>query len=405
MKFTATWTIALRALRRNPLRTGLTMLGIIIGVAAVIAMVAIGTGAKAEVAASIEQMGQNMVMVISRAARSGRVHLGGDSGVALTKQDYDAIRQEVAGLAGATPEVRASAQVAAGNQNVNTTVYGVSEEYPAVRAWRLALGGHFTEADVKSAAKVAVLGQTVATNLFGGGDPVGQLIRIQHAPYEVIGVLRAKGANMMGRDQDDLVLVPWTSAMVRLTGENSFRAISVQAESAERIPEVVGQLEALLRQRHRIPEGGEDDFLIRNMQDMLEMATSTAQTMTILLGAIAGVSLLVGGIGIMNIMLVSVTERTREIGVRMAVGARGADILLQFLVEAVVLSVSGGLIGIGLGYGVAHLVSVKFGWNTLVSPDSVALAFLFSAVIGVFFGFYPARKAAGLDPIEALRYE
>ena len=405
MKFTATWTIALRALRRNPLRTGLTMLGIIIGVAAVIAMVAIGTGAKAEVAASIEQMGQNMVMVISRAARSGRVHLGGDSGVALTKQDYDAIRQEVAGLAGATPEVRASAQVAAGNQNVNTTVYGVSEEYPAVRAWRLALGGHFTEADVKSAAKVAVLGQTVATNLFGGGDPVGQLIRIQHAPYEVIGVLRAKGANMMGRDQDNLVLVPWTSAMVRLTGENSFRAISVQAESAERIPEVVGQLEALLRQRHRIPEGGEDDFLIRNMQDMLEMATSTAQTMTILLGAIAGVSLLVGGIGIMNIMLVSVTERTREIGVRMAVGARGADILLQFLVEAVVLSVSGGLIGIGLGYGVAHLVSVKFGWNTLVSPDSVALAFLFSAVIGVFFGFYPARKAAGLDPIEALRYE
>ena len=405
MKFTATWTIALRALRRNPLRTGLTMLGIIIGVAAVIAMVAIGTGAKAEVAASIEQMGQNMVMVISRAARSGRVHLGGDSGVALTKQDYDAIRQEVAGLAGATPEVRASAQVATGNQNVNTTVYGVSEEYPAVRAWRLALGGHFTEADVKSAAKVAVLGQTVATNLFGGGDPVGQLIRIQHAPYEVIGVLRAKGANMMGRDQDDLVLVPWTSAMVRLTGENSFRAISVQAESAERIPEVVGQLEALLRQRHRIPEGGEDDFLIRNMQDMLEMATSTAQTMTILLGSIAGVSLLVGGIGIMNIMLVSVTERTREIGVRMAVGARGADILLQFLVEAVVLSVSGGLIGIGLGYGVAHLVSVKFGWNTLVSPDSVALAFLFSAVIGVFFGFYPARKAAGLDPIEALRYE
>ena len=405
MKFTATWTIALRALRRNPLRTGLTMLGIIIGVAAVIAMVAIGTGAKAEVAASIEQMGQNMVMVISRAARSGRVHLGGDSGVALTKQDYDAIRQEVAGLAGATPEVRASAQVATGNQNVNTTVYGVSEEYPAVRAWRLALGGHFTEADVKSAAKVAVLGQTVATNLFGGGDPVGQLIRIQHAPYEVIGVLRAKGANMMGRDQDDLVLVPWTSARVRRTGENSFQAISVQAESAERIPEVVGQLEALLRQRHRIPDGWEDDFLIRNMQDMLEMATSTAQTMTILLGAIAGVSLLVGGIGIMNIMLVSVTERTREIGVRMAVGARGADILLQFLVEAVVLSVSGGLIGIGLGYGVAHLVSVKFGWNTLVSPDSVALAFLFSAVIGVFFGFYPARKAAGLDPIEALRYE
>ncbi|NCD21719.1 MAG: FtsX-like permease family protein [Spartobacteria bacterium] len=405
MKFTATGTIALRALRRNPLRTGLTMLGVIIGVAAVIAMVAIGTGAKAQVAASIEQMGQNMVMVISRAARSGGVHLGGDSGVALTRQDYDAIRQEVSGLAGATPEVRAMGQIAAGNQNVNTTIYGVSEEYPAVRAWRLERGSHFTEQDIRAASKVAVLGQSVATNLFGGGDPVGQVIRIQNAPYEVVGVLRAKGANMMGRDQDDMVLVPWTSAMVRLTGENHFRAISVQAENAERIPDVVAQIEALLRQRHRIPDGGEDDFLIRNMQDMLEMATSTAQTMTVLLGAIAGVSLLVGGIGIMNIMLVSVTERTREIGVRMAVGARGADILLQFLVEAVVLSLGGGLIGIGLGYGAAHLVSAKFGWTTLVSLDSVALAFAFSAVIGIFFGFYPARKAAGLDPIEALRYE
>ncbi|NLG36187.1 MAG: FtsX-like permease family protein, partial [Lentisphaerae bacterium] len=239
----------------------------------------------------------------------------------------------------------------------------------------------------------------------GGGDSVGQVVRIQGAPYEVVGVLRAKGANMMGRDQDDLVLVPWTSAMVRLTGENSFRAISVQAASAERIPDVIAQIEALLRQRHRIREGQEDDFLIRNMQDMLEMATSTAQTMTILLGAIAGVSLLVGGIGIMNIMLVSVTERTREIGVRMAVGARGADILLQFLVEAVVLSVTGGLIGIGLGYAAARAVSLRFGWSTLVSPESVALAFAFSAIIGIFFGFYPARRAAGLDPIEALRYE
>ena len=405
MKFSATWMIALRALQRNPMRTGLTMLGIIIGVAAVIGMVAIGAGAKAEVAASIEQMGQNMVMIISRAARSGRVHMGGDSGVALTKQDYDAIRQEVCGLAGATPEVRANAQVAYGNENVNTTIYGVSEEYPAVRAWRLERGEHFSGLDIRRATKVAVLGQTVATNLFHDGDPVGQMIRIQHAPYEVVGVLRSKGANMMGRDQDDLVLVPWTSAMVRLTGETTFRSISVQAESAERIPEVVEQITELLRQRHRIPEGRDDDFMIRNMQDMLEVATSTAQTMTVLLGAIAGVSLLVGGIGIMNIMLVSVTERTREIGVRLAVGARGADILLQFLVEAMVLSISGGVLGIALGYAVAHLVSVRFGWMTLVSLDSVALAFLFSGAIGIFFGFYPARKAAGLDPIEALRYE
>ena len=405
MKFSATWMIALRALRRNLMRTGLTMLGIIIGVAAVIAMVAIGTGAKAQVAASIEQMGQNMLMVFSGATRSGRVHMGFGSAPTLTKQDYDAIRREVSGISGVSPEVRASAQVAAGNQNVNTTVYGVGEEYLTVRAWDVANGNNFTEADLRGSTKVVLLGNTVATNLFGSGDPVGQIVRVQSAPYVVVGVLRPKGANMMGMDQDDLALVPWSSAMVRLTGSTSFRSITVQAESAEQIENVMEQLTALLRQRHRIREGQDDDFFIRNMQDMLEMATSTAQTMTILLGAIAGVSLLVGGIGIMNIMLVSVTERTREIGVRMAVGARGGDILLQFLVEAVVLSVSGGLIGIGLGYSMATAVSMKFGWSTLVSPESAVLAFIFSAIIGVFFGFYPARKAASLDPIEALRYE
>jgi putative ABC transport system permease protein len=405
MKFSATWMIALRALRRNPMRTGLTMLGIIIGVAAVIAMVAIGTGAKAQVAASIAQMGQNMLMVISGAAHSGRVSMGFGSAASLTKQDYAAIRQEISGISGATPEVRAGAQVAVGNQNVNTTVYGVGEEYVSVRAWQIANGNNFMDGDIRGATKVAILGNTVATNLFGGADPAGQLVRIQNAPYTVVGVLRPKGANMMGMDQDDLVLVPWSSAMVRLTGTTTFRSITVQVESAERIPEVIAQLTELLRQRHRLREGQENDFIIRNQQDMLEMATSTARTMTILLGAIAGVSLLVGGIGIMNIMLVSVTERTREVGVRMAVGARAGDILLQFLVEAVVLSVGGGVIGIALGYGIAQAVSMKFGWSTLVSPESVALAFAFSAAIGVFFGFYPARKAAGLDPIEALRYE
>ena len=405
MKFSSTWMIALRALRRNPMRSGLTMLGIIIGVAAVIARVAIGTGAKEQVASSIAQIGQNTVLVMSGAGSRGGVRGGWGSSPTLTRQDYEAIRKEIPGVIRATPDVRKVAQVMAGNQNVNTTINGAGEDYVEIRAWDFVEGGNFTASDVRAATKVAILGQTVATNLFGDASPVGQIVRIQNAPYTVVGLLKPKGMNMMGMDQDDLVLVPWTSAMVRLTGTDSFRAITVQVESAEQVAVVMEDLAALLRQRHRIRDGAEDDFHVRSQQEIMEMATSTTKTMTILLGAIAGVSLLVGGIGIMNIMLVSVTERTREIGVRMAVGARGSDILLQFLVEAVVLSVGGGLIGIGLGIAVAEIVSAKVGWNTLVSPESVALAFAFSAAIGIFFGFYPARKAAGLDPIEALRYE
>ncbi len=405
MKFSSTWTIALRALRRNPMRTGLTMLGIIIGVAAVIAMVAIGTGAKEQVASSIAQIGQNTVMVMSGAGSRGGVRGGWGSLPTLTRQDYEAIRAEVPGAVRATPDVRKVTQIMAGNQNVNTTVNGVGEDYADIRAWEFVEGGNFTAADVRSAAKVAILGQTVATNLFGEASPVGQVVRIQNAPYVVVGLLKPKGMSMMGSDQDDVALVPWTSAQVRLTGTDSFRAITVQAESADQVAGVMEDISALLRQRHRLRDGAEDDFHVRSQQEIMEMATSTAKTMTLLLAAIAGVSLLVGGIGIMNIMLVSVTERTREIGVRMAVGARGGDILLQFLVESVVLSVGGGLLGIGLGFAIARIVSAKLGWMTLVSPDSVALAFVFSAVIGIFFGFYPARKAAGLDPIEALRYE
>ncbi len=405
MKFSSTWTIALRALRRNLMRSGLTMLGIIIGVAAVIAMVAIGTGAKEQVAASIAQIGQNTVLVLSGAPSRGGVRGGFGSAPTLTRQDYEAIRKEVSGVLRATPDVRKNAQVMAGNQNVNTTINGAGEDYVDIRAWDFADGVNFSSADVKAATKVAILGNTVATNLFGDASPVGQIVRIQNAPYTVVGLLKPKGMSMMGSDQDDVVLVPWSSALVRLTGTDSFRSITVQAESAEQVEQMMEDIGALLRQRHRLREGAEDDFHVHSQQEIMEMATSTAKTMTILLGAIAGVSLLVGGIGIMNIMLVSVTERTREIGVRMAVGARGGDILLQFLVEAVVLSVGGGLIGIGLGVGVAKIVSAKVGWNTLVSPESVALAFAFSAAIGIFFGFYPARKAAGLDPIEALRYE
>ena len=405
MKFSSTWTIALRALRRNLMRSGLTMLGIIIGVAAVIAMVAIGTGAKEQVAASIAQIGQNTVLVLSGAPSRGGVRGGFGSAPTLTRQDYEAIRKEVSGVLRATPDVRKNAQVMAGNQNVNTTINGAGEDYVDIRAWDFVDGGNFSSSDVKAATKVAILGNTVATNLFGDASPVGQIVRIQNAPYTVVGLLKPKGMSMMGSDQDDVVLVPWSSALVRLTGTDSFRSITVQAESAEQVEQMMEDIGALLRQRHRLREGAEDDFHVHSQQEIMEMATSTAKTMTILLGAIAGVSLLVGGIGIMNIMLVSVTERTREIGVRMAVGARGGDILLQFLVEAVVLSVGGGLIGIGLGVGVAKIVSAKVGWNTLVSPESVALAFAFSAAIGIFFGFYPARKAAGLDPIEALRYE
>ena len=405
MKFSSTWMIALRALRRNLMRSALTMLGIIIGVAAVIAMVAIGTGAKEQVASSIAQIGQNTVLVMSGAGSRGGVRGGWGSSPTLTRQDYEALRKEIPGVIRATPDVRKNAQVMAGNQNVNTTINGAGEDYADIRAWEFLEGGNFTAADVKASAKVAILGQTVATNLFGDASPVGQVVRIQNAPYVVVGLLKPKGMSMMGSDQDDVVLVPWSSALVRLTGTDSFRAITVQVESAEQVETVMEELSALLRQRHRIRDGAEDDFNVRSQQEIMEMATSTAKTMTLLLAAIAGVSLLVGGIGIMNIMLVSVTERTREIGVRMAVGARGGDILLQFLVEAVVLSVGGGLLGIGLGFAIAEIVSAKLGWTTLVSAESVALAFVFSAAIGIFFGFYPARKAAGLDPIEALRYE
>lgn len=405
MKFSATWMIALRALRRNPMRSGLTMLGIIIGVAAVIAMVAIGNGAKEQVASSIAQIGQNTVLVMSGAGSRGGVRGGWGSAPTLTKGDYEAIRKEIPGVIRATPDVRKNAQVMAGNQNVNTTVNGAGEDYVELRSWEFLEGGNITASDVKGATKVAILGQTVSTNLFGDASPVGQVVRIQNAPYTVVGLLKPKGMSMMGSDQDDVVLVPWSSAMVRLTGATTFRSITVQAESSEQVKSVMEDMSALLRQRHKIREGQEDDFQVRSQQEIMEMATSTAKTMTILLAAIAGVSLLVGGIGIMNIMLVSVTERTREIGVRMAVGARGIDILLQFLVESVLLSVGGGLMGIGLGMGIAKIVSAKVGWSTLVSMESMVLAFVFSAVIGIFFGFYPARKAAGLDPIEALRYE
>ena len=405
MNLLATLRIANRALRRNLLRTLLTMLGMIIGVGAVIAMVSIGNGAKAQVEAQIASLGQNVILVMSGNSSRGGFSMGFGSAPSLTREDYDAIRKEINGVSGVSPEVRSFAQVAAGNQNINVQVQGVGEDYLGIRAWPVTAGANFTEADVRNASKVALIGATTARTLFGDGDPVGQIIRIKSAPFTIVGLLAQKGMSMMGSDQDDTIFVPYTSAMIRLTSQTTFRSFSVQALTDKALANVQEQITDLLRQRHRIGPGKDDDFIVRTQQEISEMATATSKIMTVLLGAIAGVSLLVGGIGIMNIMLVSVTERTREIGVRLAVGARSRDILLQFLTEAVTLSVVGGLIGVLLGVGGARAVTANFGWNTLVSAQSIVMAFCVSAAIGVFFGFYPARKAARLDPIEALRYE
>lgn len=405
MIFLATFKIAARALRRNTLRTLLTMLGIIIGVGAVIAMVSIGNGAKAQVEAAIASLGQNVILIMSGNMRRGGVGMGFGSAGTLTKEDYQAIQREVAGVQAVSPEVRASAQVAAGNQNLMTQILGVGTDYIDIRSWRVAGGSMFTEQDVRNANKVAVIGKTTSQQIFGDGDPVGQIIRIKNAPFTVVGLLAPKGMSMMGSDQDDVIMIPYTSAMTRLTGATTFRSFSVQAAGASLLSSVQDEISELLRQRHRIQAGREDDFTVRTQQEISEAATSTSKIMTVLLGAIASVSLLVGGIGIMNIMLVSVTERTREIGVRLAVGARSRDILLQFLIEAVTLSVLGGLIGIVLGIGTSRILSAKMNWPTLTSTNSIVIAFIFSAAIGIFFGFYPARKAAQLDPIDALRYE
>jgi len=405
MKFFAILFIALRALRRNLMRTLLTMLGIIIGVAAVITMVSIGNGAKAQIEKQVASLGQNVVRVMSGNLRRGGFSMGFGSAGTLTKEDMQAMQRDVEGIVGLSPEVRAGAQVAAGNQNLQTSILGVSAAYTEIRSWPLESGSSFTDTDVRNSAKVAIIGKTTARQLFGDIDPVGQVIRIKNAPFTVVGLLSAKGMSAMGSDQDDVLLLPWTSAMTRLTGGTTMRMITVQAASAEQMPDVQAQIAELLRQRHRIQPGNDDDFTVSTQTEISDAFTATSRTMTVLLAAIASVSLMVGGIGIMNIMLVSVTERTREIGIRMAVGAKGRDILLQFLTEAIALSAIGGLLGIALGMGCSHLVAQQMSWPVLTSSDSIVMAFAFSAAVGVFFGFYPARKASRLDPIDALRYE
>ena len=405
MRFLAIIKIAFRALRRNKLRTVLTMLGIIIGVGAVIAMVALGRGAKEQVQARIAALGQNVILVFSGSINRGGVYTGSGGAGTLTVEDAQAIEKEVPGVEAVSPEVRTGGQIMAGNNNWSTSIQGEGVDYLSIRQWDLAEGTMFTEADVRSAGKVCVLGKTAADKLFPDEDPLGKTIRIKNVPMTVQGVLKAKGVSMMGSDQDDTVIAPYTTVMKRLAGVTTLRAINVQAETADEIAEVQNSMAALLRERHRIQPGHDDDFIMRNQQELAETQSAAAETMTALLAGIAGVSLLVGGIGIMNIMLVSVTERTREIGIRMAVGARGRDILLQFLIEAVTLSSIGGILGIALGVGGAHLLTAIKHWATLVSADSILLSFVFSAAVGIFFGFYPARKASQLDPIDALRYE
>ena len=398
--------IALRALRRNVLRSFLTMLGIIVGISAVIVGVSMGAGAKAEVDKRIASMGQNLLIVFSGNMSRGGVRGGFGASPSFTEGDYLAIRQEIPGVSGVSPEVRLNAQVVAGNANTSVGIWGVSTDYICIRSWEFQAGENFTEANLREAGKVCVLGATTAATLFGEGiDPVGQIVRVKNAPFTVVGWLARKGAGGFGQDQDDLLLMPYTSAMKRLSGDTKFRALNVQAESAGVIENVQTELTELLRQRHQIMPGREDDFSIRNQQEMSDFANANNRIMTILIGFFAGISLVVGGIGIMNIMLVSVTERTREIGIRLAVGARGRDVLRQFLTEAVLLSALGGALGIATGYWLAPLLTKFAGFPTLISQSSVLLAFTVSAIIGIVFGFFPALKAARLDPIEALRYE
>jgi putative ABC transport system permease protein len=405
MRYLVILKVAFRALRRNKLRTVLTMLGIIIGVGAVIAMVALGRGAKAQVEARIAALGQNVIMVFSGSINRGGVYTGFGGAGTLTVEDADAMGKEVPGVVAVSPEVRTGAQIMAGNNNWQTQVMGEGVDYLAIRQWDLADGAMFTDLDVRSAAKVCILGKTTADKLFPEEDPIGKTIRIKNVPVKVLGLLKPKGVSMMGSDQDDTVIVPYTTGMKRFAGVTMLRSINVQAASADQIASVQNGIAELLRQRHRIQAGRDDDFMMRNQQELAETQNATAETMGALLAGIAGVSLLVGGIGIMNIMLVSVTERTREIGIRMAVGARGHDILLQFLIEAVTLSSTGGVLGIALGVGGAKLITEIKNWPTLVSVESIVIAFIFSAAVGIFFGFYPARQASQLDPIDALRYE
>ncbi len=397
--------IALRGLRVNKMRSGLTMLGIIIGVAAVITMLAVGQGAQESLAKSISSLGSNLILILPGSTTSGGARMGMGNTSTLVSSDVDAIKTQCSAVEAAAPIVRGNAQIVYADKNWSTSIQGTSEDYAEVRDWGVSKGRFIIKQDVDGRTKNCLLGATVIDELFGGEDPIGKVVRIKKVPFKVVGILEGKGQSPNGQDQDDVIIVPFTTAQTRLFGITYLNTIMVKARSLELMDKAVDQVTALLHQRHKITEGEDDDFSVRNLTEMLNTAATQTKIMAILLGCVASVSLLVGGIGIMNIMLVSVTERTREIGIRMAVGARGNDILLQFLVEAVVLSLTGGIIGILLGFGMSSVIGHFSQFETQVTVSSVVLSFGFSAAVGVFFGFYPARKAAGLDPIVALRYE
>jgi putative ABC transport system permease protein len=404
----STLRISFRALRVNKMRSSLTMLGIIIGVGAVIAMLAIGTGASKRIAEQISSMGSNLLIVLPGATTSGGVRMSAGTQTTLTMSDGEAIQKECPAVQDVAPVLSGVAQVIYGHQNWSTGITGTTPSMLTIRDWPLTEGRPFTEQDVKSATKVCLLGQTVVDNLFGDMDPIGQFIRINNVPFTVIGVLAPKGQSPRGQDQDDTIYVPVTTAQKKLFGTafpGMVRIIMVTAKSTEDLVPAEEQINELLRQRHHIGQKQENDFTVRNLTEIMQAAEQSTKVMTLLLGAIASVSLLVGGIGIMNIMLVSVTERTREIGIRMAIGAKTWDIRLQFIIEALTLSLIGGVAGIIVGISGSKVISILTGWSIIILPLSIFLAFGFSGAVGIFFGFYPAYKASLLDPIEALRYE
>ena len=406
MSFWMILRISFKALGRNKIRSFLTMLGIIIGVGAVIAMVSLGKGAQRQVQEEIAAMGTNTLWIRAGSRRSWGVRSGSGTMNTLTAADFEAMETELPTVKLASPSASSMGQVVFGNQNWNSRLEGYSEQYPELRNWKIVQGTFFEESHVKAASRVAVLGQTVVDELFSGGDPVGQTIRIKNLPFQVLGVLAKKGSNNWGRDQDDTIVLPYTTVQKKFQGgvlyvqSGLIGAVSARASFAAQ-----EQITNLLRQRHNLGAGDEDDFRVRNLSEFAEAAEATNKVMTGLLASIAAVSLLVGGIGIMNIMLVSVTERTREIGIRMAIGARPGHVRIQFLSESILLCLCGGLVGLALGVGGAYGISQIAGWRTLIDPNSIVVSIVFSAVIGVLFGYYPAHRAAALDPIEALRYE